>query len=110
MFNLKQFGAAAALMLAAAAAMASNFRGADQIYVPAAGHTAGSSGTFISDIYISNLTDDRVTVSVNLVQTPQGSQSTFNNLFTLAPRETRRKHDGSQDSAHRPIGVRGRNC
>ena len=89
MFNLKQFGAAAALTLAATAAMASNFRGADQVYVPAAGHTGGSSGTFISDVYVSNLTDDRVTVSVNLVQTPQGAQSTFNNLFTLAPRERR---------------------
>ncbi|MBV9495503.1 MAG: hypothetical protein JOZ54_14735 [Acidobacteria bacterium] len=90
MFNFKKFGVAAVVaMMGAASAMASNFRGADQVYVPAAGHLAGASGTFISDVYISNLTDDRVTVSVNFVQGASGGQSTFNNAFTLAPRERR---------------------
>jgi hypothetical protein len=89
MFNFKKLGVAVVVAMSAAAAMASNFRGADQVYVPAAGHLSGATGTFISDVYISNLTDDRVTVSVNFVQGASGGQSTFNNLFTLAPRERR---------------------
>jgi hypothetical protein len=54
---------AAALMLTAAGASASNFRGADQVYIPIAGHAAGASGLFISDVYLANLTPDTVTVS-----------------------------------------------
>lgn len=61
---MKKFGVAAALALFAVSASASNFRGADQVYVPAAGHVQGSSGTFISDIYIANLSADEVSVSV----------------------------------------------
>lgn len=64
---MKKFIVAAALTLCAAGAYASNFRGADQVYVPIAGHAPGGSGTFISDIYISNLdTDEAVSVSVIL--------------------------------------------
>jgi len=61
---MKKLGVAAVLILCAMSASASNFRGADQVYIPAAGHAGGSSGTFISDVYISNLSSDEVDVSV----------------------------------------------
>lgn len=61
---MKKLGVVAALMICALSASASNFRGADQVYVPVAGHLQGSSGTFISDIYLANLTADEVKVSV----------------------------------------------
>jgi hypothetical protein len=61
---MKKFGVAAALALFAVSASASNFRGADQVYIPAAGHFQGSSGIFISDVYLANLTSDEVSVSV----------------------------------------------
>jgi hypothetical protein len=82
----KKFGFAAAVALVAASAMASNFRAADQVYVPAAGHVVGGTKTFISDISISNVTSDAVTVSV-IFSNAQGTQSVFNNLFTLQPNE-----------------------
>ncbi len=78
---------AAAIMFVAAGAMASNFRGADQVYVPAAGHLAGASGTFISDIFISNLTADPVSVSVIYSTGSGGTQTPFNNVITLAANE-----------------------
>lgn len=90
MFKLKQFGVAAALALTAVGAMASNFRAADQVYVPAAGKLAGGSGTFISDVFISNLSEtDTVSVSVIYASGTGGSQQNFNNVITLAPRERR---------------------
>lgn len=61
---MKKFGVAAALALVAMTASASNFRGADQVYIPAAGHFQGSSGIFISDVYVANLSSDEVSVSV----------------------------------------------
>lgn len=61
---MKKLGVVAALTLCALSASASNFRGADQVYVPVAGHLQGSSGTFISDLYIANLSADEVKVSV----------------------------------------------
>ena len=64
MFKVKQLGVAVAIALFAGAAMASNFRAADQVYVPAAGHISSSSATFVSDVFISNLSDDSVDVSV----------------------------------------------
>ena len=54
----------AAILFVAVGAFASNFRVADQVYVPAAGHVAGGGSLFISDIFISNLTSDTVSVSV----------------------------------------------
>jgi hypothetical protein len=96
MVTFKKIGVAAAMMLTAVGAMASNFRAADQVYVPIAGHAAGSSGTFISDIFVSNVTDEPVTVSVILASgsTPPRDASgnvgvPFANLFTLAARERR---------------------
>ncbi|HEX7809929.1 MAG TPA: hypothetical protein VF608_14430, partial [Thermoanaerobaculia bacterium] len=61
---MKKFGVAAALALFAVSASASNFRGADQVYIPAAGHFQGSSGVFISDVYLANLSSDEVSVSI----------------------------------------------
>jgi hypothetical protein len=61
---MKKLGIAAALILCAFSASASNFRAADQVYVPVAGHTGGQSGQFISDAYISNLSGDSVDVSI----------------------------------------------
>src|SRR5438270_886571 len=86
MFKVKQLGVAAAITLFAGAAMASNFRAADQVYVPAAGHISSSSATFVSDIFISNLSDDSVDVSVILATGTGGTQISFPRVVTLAPR------------------------
>jgi hypothetical protein len=88
MSMIKKFGFAAAVALVAASAMASNFRAADQVYVPAAGHITGGSKTFISDIAVSNVTSDPVTVSV-IFSNATGAQQVFNNAFTLQPNEHR---------------------
>jgi hypothetical protein len=71
---MKKLGVVAALMICALSASASNFRGADQVYIPVAGHLQGSSGTFISDVFLANLTADPVTVSV-IYQTFGDNQS-----------------------------------
>src|SRR6185436_11863104 len=82
---MKKLGVAAALMLCAFGASASNFRGADQVYIPAAGHVTGSSGTFISDIYIANLSSDEVDVSViyQTAGTDGGTGEEFKNAISL---------------------------
>ncbi len=91
MFKVKHLGVAAAMILVAAGAMASNFRAADQVYVPAAGHLQGATGTFISDVWVSNLsTTDSVTVSVIYTPTgttPDKTPQYFDNVITLAPKE-----------------------
>src|ERR1700686_2297147 len=51
MVKVKSVVTAAIMLLCAAGAMANNFRVADQVYVPAAAHAAGASGTFISDVF-----------------------------------------------------------
>jgi hypothetical protein len=89
MVNTKKIVVAAAILLIACSAMASNFRAADQVYVPIAGHAGGSSGTFISDMFIANLTDNSVTVSVIFASGSSGATQSFANLFTLNPRERR---------------------
>ncbi len=89
MFKMKHLGVAAALVLVAAGAMASNFRAADQVYVPVAGHVVSGSATFVSDMWVSNVsTTDKVSVSV--IYTPQGQSVTpqyFDNIITLNPGE-----------------------
>lgn len=82
---MKKLGIAAALILCAFGASASNFRGADQVYVPAAGHASGSSGTFISDVYIANLSGDEVDVSVIFQSAGEngGSGQEFKNVISL---------------------------
>ncbi|HEX9986533.1 MAG TPA: hypothetical protein VGF69_24965 [Thermoanaerobaculia bacterium] len=84
---MKKLAAVAAMSLCAVSAMASNFRAADQVYIPAAGHTVGGSGTFISDVFISNLSDDPVEVSVIYSAGPNGSPTVFDDLILLAPRQ-----------------------
>ena len=70
---MRKIGIAAALVLCAFGASASNFRGADQVYVPVAGHAGGSSGLFISDAYLANLTGDIVDVAV--IYVPRGTNA-----------------------------------
>src|SRR5581483_6697355 len=80
----------AGMMFVAVGAMASNFRAADQVYIPVAGHVAGASGTFISDMFLSNMSADAVSVSVIYVQTGVSAtpvQQNFNNVITLQPNE-----------------------
>jgi hypothetical protein len=89
MFKMKHLGVAAVLILVAAGAMASNFRGADQVYVPAAGHLPSAAATFISDVWISNLSSTD-SVSVSVIYTPSGATPTpqyFDNVITLRPLE-----------------------
>ncbi|MDP9362559.1 MAG: hypothetical protein M3P29_14050, partial [Acidobacteriota bacterium] len=95
---------AAAIALFAGAAMASNFRAADQVYVPAAGHASSSSATFISDVFISNLTDDSVDVSViyatGAVPAAPTNLQQFPKILTLAPRERRELVDFVSNTLH----------
>src|SRR5205807_5643536 len=82
MFNLKKFAFAAAIALVATGAMASNFRAADQVYLPIAGHLAGGSGLFLSDVYVANTEADSVTVSMIFSTGAGGTQN--KNLSTFA--------------------------
>jgi len=105
MFKVKQLGVATAIALIAGAAMASNFRAADQVYVPAAGHASSSTATFISDVFISNLSDDSVDISViyatgaNPAANPANLQQ-FSKVLTLAPRERRELPDFVANTLH----------
>jgi len=89
-----RFVVTVAILLVAVGAFASNFRVADQVYVPAAGHIVGGSTLFISDVFVSNLTSDTVNVSVLFSQgeTP-GAPQTFNNVITLGPNERQEIQD-----------------
>jgi hypothetical protein len=106
MFKMKHFVLAAATVLCAAGAMASNFRVADSVYIPVAAHAAGGSGTFISDIWVQNMSNDAVDVSVIYTRIGQrdingspcpadpaptelGCPKYYNNRFTLQPNERR---------------------
>ena len=84
---MKKLGVAAVLMLCAISAMASNFRAADQVYLPAAGHLGGSGGTFISDVFISNLSADPIDVSVIYSEGQGGAQTEYKNVIKLKARE-----------------------
>jgi hypothetical protein len=95
MLKFQKLVIATAVSLVAFSAMANNFRAADQVYVPDAGHVAGGSGTFISDVFVSNLSNDSVTVSVIFSGTISGQTATqsFNDKFTLAPNERKEFND-----------------
>src|SRR5437773_5820585 len=81
-------------MLVAGSAMASNFRVADQVYLPAAGHFTGSRGeTFVTDVWISSVNTDAVDVSVIYATGASGTQTPFDKLFTLAANEHREIND-----------------
>jgi hypothetical protein len=77
------------LALIAVSASASNFRGADQVYIPAAGHVQGSSGIFISDVYLANLSQDEVSVSVIFqpISPTGGAGQEFRDAIQLRPFE-----------------------
>ena len=94
MLKIRHLAVAAVLVLCAAAAMANNFRAGDQVYVPIAGNIAASGGRFVSDVWVQNLSNDSVTVSVIVTARAgldQGATTPDykNDLFTLAPRERR---------------------
>jgi hypothetical protein len=82
---MKKLAVAAAMTLCAFSAAASNFRGADQVYIPAAGNFQGASGRFVSDVYLANLTDGEVDVSVIYVPLGAGggTGTEFKNVITL---------------------------
>lgn len=87
---MKKLAVAAALTLCAFSATASNFRGADQVYIPAAGNFLGASGRFVSDVYLANLeTDVDVEVSVIFQQIGAGggAGTEFKNIITLKASE-----------------------
>lgn len=90
MLRLKQVSMAAAMVLISASAMASNFRAADQVYIPVAGHTATSANpTFISDIWIANMSTTDI-VSVSVIYIPSGGTPTpayTDNAISLQPSE-----------------------
>ncbi len=103
MLKVKQLGVAAAIALFAGAAMASNFRAADQVYIPAAGHIVGANATFVSDVFISNLSDDSVDVSVIFATGASAAtavQTPFPKVLTLAPRERRELLDFMSNTLH----------
>ena len=88
---MKRFGVAAALVLCAVGASASNFRAADQVYVPIAGHASGSSGLFVTDAYLANLSGDTVDVSVIYVpRDPNAGGTAPKNLEEIRGRITLR--------------------
>ena len=91
-----QFGALKRLkeLKDAVSAMASNFRAADQVYLPIAGHFQGIKGeTFVTDVALSNLSDDAVDVSIIFSTTAAGTPKTFPKALTLNPRERREVQD-----------------
>jgi hypothetical protein len=86
--KFKQFGISVVGLLVAAGAMASNFRVADQVYLP----VAGKVGTFKTDVNISNLSSDSVTVTMALVQGANTQVAAPQNNFpsiVLGPNERR---------------------
>ena len=101
---MKKLAVAAVLMLCAVGATASNFRGADQVYLPAAGKLSGQSGTFISDVFISNLEDSPVDVSVIYSEGPQGVQTEYKNVIRLRAFERKEFVDFFPTVLNRPSG------
>jgi hypothetical protein len=87
MFKFKQLGVAAAIALIAVSAMASNFRAADQVYLPVVGHITGAAGTFVSDVWISNLSTDPVTVTMIFSSGATGAQNNNLTPIQLLPSE-----------------------
>ena len=82
---MKKLAVAAALTLFAVSAGASNFRGADQVYIPAAGNFQGGSGRFVSDVYLANLSSEEVDISViyQPIGAGGGSGTEFKNIIRL---------------------------
>jgi hypothetical protein len=97
MGKFMRFGVAVAVVLCAAGAFASNFRVADQVYVPIAGHTVGNGRLFVTDAFVSNLSSDSVDVSVMFIDfsgnITQFKPNQNGYVFTLTPGERREMID-----------------
>ena len=93
MFKLKNLAVAVVLSISAVGAMASNFRAADQVYLPVGGHIGGGSGLFVSDVFISNVESDSVTVSIIYSTGVGGTQTSSYPTIVLAPGERRELTD-----------------
>jgi hypothetical protein len=79
---MKKLLVATALTMCAAGAYASNFRGADQVYIPIAGRIIQpNAATFVSDVQLANLTSDSVVISV--IYQPVNTKSDPNNAATI---------------------------
>lgn len=82
------------VIIFAMSARGQNFRAADQVYLPAAGHVAGQDATFLTDIWIKNTTTDSVSVSILFI--PDNSAPNvmrFSNVVTLRPGENHKEVD-----------------
>ena len=90
-----KYAVAVLLTLVATGAMASNFRVADQVYLPAAGHFTGSRGeTWVTDVWLANPSStDAIDVSVIYSSGVTGSIQNFAKVFTLAANEHREVPD-----------------
>lgn len=109
---MRKLGVAAALILIASGAFASNFRAADQVYVPIAGHAGGSSGTFITDAFLANLSGDSVDVSVIYVPLGENSGGTapanleeLRGRITLQPFERKEFLDIFANTLGKPVAL-----
>lgn len=95
----RKFLLGAATLLVAGVASANTFRAADLVYLPALARLQGGGGAFFkTDVVISNLTQDRVTVDVVYIPTGASNDNsaaieTFTTLPTLAPGERRVLND-----------------
>jgi hypothetical protein len=111
---MKRILIATALTLCAAGAYASNFRGADQVYIPIAGRIVQpTANTFISDVQLANLTNDTVVISViyqpvNVKTDPNNPSSIgqeFRDIIELAPQERKEYKDFFQSALNLQTGL-----
>lgn len=81
------------------------FRAGDQVYLPALGHLVSASSTFASDIVITNLSNDAVSISVLFApaNTENPVIQRFPGVLTLTPRERRPIADFAQST----LGISG---
>lgn len=80
MFTKKVMLVGTMLLALAGGAMANTFRASDTVYVPAAGKLPGANNSFFrTDIFIANLSQDRIVVDVAFGPTNQPDNSTVIN-------------------------------
>lgn len=111
---MKKLLIATALTMCAAGAYASNWRGADQVYIPIAGRIVQEQGqTFISDVQLANLTGDTVVVSViyqpvnqpTNPAVPSSIGQEFKDIITLQPHERKEYKDFFQSALNLQSGL-----
>ena len=104
MSKLGRFFVFIVAVLIASAARPNNFRAADQVYLAAAGHLAGQSGTFISDVFISNVENEAIDVSVIFFPSGTGmsigSRQDFARVLRLNANERRELKDFFANTLH----------